>query len=348
MSPRIVVALAASVMGIASTVAIQAHATTPGKNGMVAFTRYRLQNAPIWSEIFVAQPDGSGVRRVSHSVVAVEDDQAHWSPDGRWIVFDRCTSSGPCSLWLVRPDGTGQHRLRPTCSVNRPASICDDDSAPSFTPDGRHIVFTHEWGKVKKTALGDQIEHSAIATVDLAGTHLTVLKQLPPYAGDLQAPRISPNGKLLVFDRYNSTFAPHPGGDALFITPVNGGRARQLTGWRLSAGSPDWSPDSSQVLFKQYVQGAGELNPGTNLYTINVDGTGIRRVTNVGPRHYVLAGSFSPDGASIVYATDLAAATNPRGNTFADIDTMPLANGSPTPVTRTANLDGWPTWGTHG
>src|SRR3954468_24737280 len=103
------VALAACVAGVAAATVALAHATTPGRNGMVAFTRYRLQNAPVWSEIFVAQPDGSGLRKVSHSSVAAEDDQAHWSPDGRWIVFDRCTSRGPCSLWLVRPDGTGQH-----------------------------------------------------------------------------------------------------------------------------------------------------------------------------------------------------------------------------------------------
>jgi TolB protein len=349
MSRLMAVLLAASVAGIAATLATLAHATTPGKNGMVAFTRYRLQNAPIWSEIFVARPDGSGVRRVSHSAVAAEDDQAHWSPDGRWIVFDRCTSTGPrtCSLWLVRPDGTGQRRLSPTCSASRSSSVCRDDSGPSFAPDGRHVVFTHEWGKVRKTSLGDQIEHSAIATVDLDGKHLTILRQLPQYAGDLQAPRISPDGKLIVFDRYNSALARPHGGDALFISPVGGGRARQLTPWRLSAGSPDWSPDGSQVLFKQYVQGAGELDPGTNLYTIDVAGTGLQRVTNVGAGHYVLAGSFSPDGTSIVYATDLAAATNPHGNTFADIDTMPLTGGSRTLVTHAANLDGWPTWGTH-
>ena len=59
------------------------------------------------------------------------------------------------------------------------------------------------------------------------------------------------------------------------------------------------------MLFKQFIQGASELTPGTNLYTIGVDGTGLRRVTNVGASHYVLAGSFSPDGTSIVFATDL-------------------------------------------
>lgn len=152
---------------------------------MVAFTRYRLQNAPIWSEIFVARPDGSGVRKVSHSKVAVEDDQAQWSPDGNWIVFDRCTSKGPCSVWLVRADGTGQRRLSPFCPSRLPSLVCADDSGASFAPDGQHVVFTHAWGHVKRTSLGDEIEHSAIATVDLDGKHMTILRQLAPYAGDL-------------------------------------------------------------------------------------------------------------------------------------------------------------------
>jgi len=336
------VVAAALTVGALTTLA---RATTPGRNGLIAFTRYRLQNAPIWSEIFVANADGSGVRRVSRSPVAVEDDQAQWSPDGNWIVFDRCTSKGPCSLWLVRPDGSGQHRLSPTCRASRPSSVCGDDGGGSFAPDGKHLVFTHAWGRVKQTSLGDEIEHSAIATMDLQGKHLTIVRQLPPYAGDLQAPHISPNGKLMVFDRYNSAFASPKGGEALFISAASGGATRQLTPWRLSAGSPDWSPDSKRLLFKQSIPRASELTPGTDLYTINVDGTGLRRVTNVGASHYVLAGSFSPDGSSIVYATDLDATTNPHGNTFADIDTIPLTGGTPTLVTHAANLDGWPTWG---
>lgn len=320
-----------------------AKATTPGKNGLLAFTRYRLQNAPLWSEIFVANPDGSGARRVSHSPTAVEDDQAHWSPDGSWIVFDRCTANAPCSVWLVRPDGTGQRRLTPSCHTH---AACYDEGGPSFTPDGRHIVLTHEWGQVKHTTLGDQIEHSAIAERNLDGCGLKIIRRLDGYQGDLLAPRISPNGKLIVFDRSNSTSARPAGGDALFVTGVNGGAPRQLTSWRLSAGSPDWSPDGKQVLFKRNIQGASELTPGTNLYTIGVNGTGLRRVTNVDGSHYVLAGSFSPDGTSIVFATDAEATANPNAaQPFADVFTMRIGGTNFKPATRTPNLDGWPTWG---
>ena len=332
-------------LAILPTIASSGRATTPGRNGLIAFTRYRLQNSPLWSEIWVANPDGTGAHKVSHSPKAVEDDQARWSPDGRWIVFDRCTS-GPCSVWLVRPDGSQQRQLAAACPSTSPQTVCDN-AAPSFTPDGRHVVFTHAWGRIKKTSLGDEIEHSAIAISDLNGGHLTILRQLAPYAGDLQSPRISPNGRLVVFDRYNSAFARPAGADALFIADVHGSAARQLTRWRESAGSPSWSPNGKQILFKRFIQGASELTPGTNLYTISVDGTDLRRVTSVGGTHYVLAGSFSPDGTSITFATDENGTPNPRGGTFADVFTMQLGTNVQHPVTRSANLDGWPTWGSR-
>ena len=41
-----------------------------------------------------------------------------------------------------------------------------------------------------------------------------------------------------------------------------------------------------------------------NLYIIRPDGSGLRQVTNFGPRVNLLQnGSFSPDGAAIVFAT---------------------------------------------
>jgi len=79
---------------------------------------------------------------------------------------------------------------------------------------------------------------------------------------------------------------------------------------------------------------------------VRADGTGLERLTNVGASYYVLSGSYSPDGKSVVFATDEGATANPHGNTFADIVTMGLDGGKLTYVTHAANLDGWPTWGT--
>jgi Tol biopolymer transport system component len=330
----LVVAAGAALAGAAA-----AHrASDPGR---IAFTRYRLQNSPLWSEIWVARPDGSHAVKVSHSTTAVEDDQAHFSPDGRWIVFDRCTHQTPCSVWLVHPDGSGQHGI---AACGEPGGC--NDSAPSFAPDGKHVVFARDWGHDKQGSIpnDDQVDHSAIIESDLAGGHPRVLLHDDGYTGGFASPRISPDGKKLLFDRYGWNPARHTP-DVLSVANLDGTGEHRVTPRSMQAQGGSWSPDSSTILFKPSMPTVGELTPGSNLYTVAVDGTHLRRRTNVGAYHYVLAGSFSPDGRSIVFATDAGATPNPRGGTFADIFTLRLDGGSPQPVTHSVNLDGWPSWG---
>jgi Tol biopolymer transport system component len=313
-------------------------------NGLIAFTRYRLQNAPVWSEIFVARPDGSGLKKVSHSPTAVEDDQAQFSPDGKLIVFDRCMSNGPCSVWLVRRDGSGQQRISAACPSNKLPPVCVDDSNPSFGPDGRHILLQRKSGRIGHDSTGDQVERSEIVRTDLAGDNAVVVRRLDGYRGGLEAPRVSPDGKWLLYAQVNSARVKPAGGGALFVVALNGTNPRRLTSWGLRAGGAAWSPDGERILFRRSLPG-GELLPGTNLYTVRRDGSRLRELTHMTAYHYVLSGSFSPDGKSIVFATDEYATPNPRRGTFADIFTMTLDGGSLTQVTKAPNLDGWPTWG---
>jgi Tol biopolymer transport system component len=314
---------------------LRGHASTAVRNGEIAFTRYRLQNDPLWSEIWVSLPDGSGAHKISHSPKAVEDDQAHFSPDGRKIVFDRCTRTGPCSVWLVRPYGSGQVRVKVPC----PVTECDDSNA-TFAPDGQHLVVQHEWGAVKHGTIGgnDQIEHSALVEVSLDGTALHVLRQLDGWRGGFEAPRVTPDGKSLVFRAY--TWAPdHLPAFALFVAPVSGGPARRITPFRLSAGGAEVAPDGKHVLFRS-TDASGELTPGNALYTVGLDGRGLHRITKPSASSYVLTGSYSPDGRSLVFATNAGAT-----GSFADVFTLDLATGRRVQVTHTPNLDGWPTWG---
>jgi Tol biopolymer transport system component len=55
-----------------------------------------------------------------------------WSPDGRWIVFQRPFGQ----LYLVRPDGSGLHRI--------PLELPPGAGAlnPSWSPDGAWIAFS--------------------------------------------------------------------------------------------------------------------------------------------------------------------------------------------------------------
>ena len=249
-----------------------------------------------------------------------------------------------CSIWIVDADGTHQRRLTAACPSDRPHPACSDDSFPSFAPDGRHIVFAHASGRIEHESTGDWVASSEIVWRDMRGGRLTVLRRLAGFRGDYEQPEVSPDGSKLLFRIENSGRVRPQHGKALFIGNLHGSTQRRITPWSLRATPATWAPDGSRILFASNAL-AGNLAPGTNLYTVRPDGTGLQQLTDVGADHYVLAGSYSPDGKAIVYATDLDATANPLGNTFPDIVTVPLAGGAVTHITHSANLDGWPFWG---
>ena len=80
--------------------------------------------------LFVMGADGSDPVRITPWGYAFDDHA--WSPDGTWIVFQRPYGR----LYLVRPDGSGLHRV--------PLELGSGEGAlePSWSPDGGWIVFS--------------------------------------------------------------------------------------------------------------------------------------------------------------------------------------------------------------
>jgi hypothetical protein len=50
-------------MAIAGSLAASVHATAPGKDGSIAFNRYRYRDDTLWAEIFVSKVDGTSERK---------------------------------------------------------------------------------------------------------------------------------------------------------------------------------------------------------------------------------------------------------------------------------------------
>jgi PKD repeat protein len=82
-------------------------------------------------ELYLMNPDGSGVVRLTYGVALSVWDPA-WSPDGGRIAFSCVVENGNSDICAINPDGTGFVRL-----TTDPAQ----DSGPTWSPDGSSIAF---------------------------------------------------------------------------------------------------------------------------------------------------------------------------------------------------------------
>jgi len=331
---RLWIASAIALLGIgaAAASAVPGHATTPARNGPIAFQRYLFQNHPLQADIFIANADGSGERRITRAPRGRIDDQPDWSADGKRIVFQRGPSvDGPWTLWTVSSDGSGAKRLSPA------RGRCLDESSPSFSPDGSQIAFECH----RHTSHG---EHFSIVVMNSDGGNRRVVVPGSNLAG-AGRPQFSPDGKHLVFERQNIKAKPK-NGHATFVVNLDGTGLRRVTPWNLRAGDhPDWSPDGTLILVRSNANGP-DFNHQGNLFVVRPDGTGLRRLTSFGAHVQLLQnGSFSPDGKSVVFATT-AQATATRNSKLPDIFAMSLGGTGKRPVTREKNWNGSPDWGT--
>ena len=307
--------------GVAACVAIPAHATSPGKNGQIAYQH-------VGKNLFVINADGTGDRKLTEPTGA-EDDDPDWSPNGSAIAFNRCAQY--CQIWRINADGTGLKRLGPSCPPT-----CDVRGLPAWSPSGKAIALGRQWGPVEN----DQIKFSEIFVMNAGGgglrqvTHITTAN---PFSADVGGSMWSPNGKQIVFVVHNSSLADPAGGSALFIIDADGSALHQLTPWELNAGGvrPDWSPDGRLILFRVPV---GTKEHRGDIYTIHPDGTGLERLTHYGPNKAVDNPSFSPDGKWITFSRFSTKGPYP------DVFAMHLNGAGVHQVTRTG-VNYAPDWG---
>src|SRR5689334_11401479 len=93
----------------------------------------------------------------------------------------------------------------------------------------------------------------------------------------LGEPAITPDGKLAVVPVTTFDVAENKGLTDLWLVPVAGGKARQLTSDKASDSQPTVSPDGKWVAF---VSKRGD-DSESQIYVIPVDGGEARRVTNI-------------------------------------------------------------------
>ena len=210
--------------------------------------------------------------------------------DDSWIAFQRIVQDNSLQVWLVHPDGSGEHQVL--------TDVADDVRYPAWSPDGGRLVVA---------SIGGPIER--LYEYDLATSTSRVPISCDACAAD--EPSYSPDGNGLLFELYDggSVFSADVGGEV----PADCGLATQVlaTGEisRLTSNTeppcdreygPRWSPDGSQIVYTRDPYEAGRPQ-GTSVYVVDADGTNERRLTD--PSLPMGEAAWSPDGAWIVMAS---------------------------------------------
>jgi Tol biopolymer transport system component len=89
-----------------------------------------------------------------------------------------------------------------------------------------------------------------------------ITQEAHPALGEDTDPQWSPDGRSIVFQRFNVRTALPVDGIALWIVNLRNGRERQLTPFDLRAGdTPDWSTDGKRILFHSNLDGPTPSRP---------------------------------------------------------------------------------------
>jgi TolB protein len=88
----------------------------------------------------------------------------------------------------------------------------------------------------------------------------------------------------------------------IFVGDLTTGSVRRVTGHRRDSLSPSFSPDGRRIAYHSgsLPTSEDEPPPQYDIYVVNVDGTGVRRLTR--DRLYSTEPEFSPDGRRILFA----------------------------------------------
>lgn len=262
------IAATAAALGIAG-----GSSAGPGSaSGLIAFSR--------GGSIYAVSADGTGLRVIARRSSASEATEylsgPTWSPTGKRLVYVAGERGDIIELWLRQADGSGARRLRIESSyVYDPVS---------WSPTGRYVAFDRL--ETVPTSYGG---NTLVPWIFRAGLDSRLERALarPPHPGDDEIgdsyPAWSPTGDVIAFER-----GQYRGGAPATIYLVRGDGRGELV--RLTQGhEPDWSPDGQGLTFAR----------NGDVYTINRDGTGLRRLTRTPGRES--SPEWGPNGAAIAF-----------------------------------------------
>jgi TolB protein len=246
-----------------------------------------------------------------------DNAEAYFSPNGKMIAYQ---SNNP--KWNLSCDQIFMMNLKKGLGENpdeRPQFISTGKGRTTcsyFMPDNKHILFgsTHEGGEECPPApepdgkyLWAIYDSFDIYVSDLKGNIVKKLTDQPGY--DAEAV-VSPKGDKIVFTSTRN-------GDLdLYTMDIDGSNVKQVTFGLGYDGGAFFSPDGKQLVFrssrpqtkeeikeyKDYLSQGLVAPTNMEIYTCDIDGTNLKKITNLGKANW--APYFHPSGKRIIFSSN--------------------------------------------
>ncbi len=271
-----------------------------------------------------------------------ENAEAYLSFSEKQLILQITNSESECDqIYTMNTDGSGLKRVsngkgRTTCAYFLPgdttiiyaSTYLADDKCPPPPDRSKGYVWK----------LYDSFD---IFKADADGSRIIRLTDAPGY--DAEA-TVSPLGDKIVFTSLRD------GDPELYLMNIDGSGQRRLTFAKGYDGGAFFTPDGKQLIYRasrpksdkelqdynDLVQ-EGLVRPtALELFLINVDGTGMRQITNLGKASF--APFMHPDGNRIIFSSNI---NSPNGRNF-DLYMINKDGTNLEQITFNESFDGFP------
>ena len=267
-------------------------------------------------DIFLIDTQGTVLNRLATD--AMRKSSLTWAPNGYLFAY---TSNENANLDIYKMDIRDKNPIQLTQHPER-------DIRPTWSPNGKWIAF-----------VSDREGTQDIYRMDVDGSNLIRLTA----QGRSGRLAWSPDSQLIAFD------SDREENHSIYVMNAVGGELRQVTEDLPLWSGCTWSPDGKQIAFA-----AGNFGvEAVNIFTIDVDGENLRKLTNMDNGFRSGNPAWSPDGNWIAYSVvEVDAWPNPANGfklIFSDstiyvINTKGNDDGKPLEATSGLSSDHVPVW----
>jgi Tol biopolymer transport system component len=277
-------------------------------------------------QLVTASIDGTGRHLLAESTAGYHLNP-RWSPDGRWIAFQRGDGLR-FDIFVISPRGGEARKITDDRNIISGLTWLPDSSGvvyassrgstvPYLPPlalwrvglDGgppRQITAPDVWyeqpdihgsGLLAAAAMRMRFDLWEFPFGDAPSENVSRARQLTRQTGQVLTPTGAPDGNAIAF------LSDSGGHGNLWVMSRQTGQLRQITfvdDPAVTVGVPVWSPDGRSIAF---VSSQGRTGFDFGVWIVNPDGTNLRNLVKRG-----LGMAWSPDGRWLYYAESSAGA----------------------------------------